>query len=503
MRPLPRRMGALLVLTAALAGTGLLACKKKPEDTATQHQEQIFTATPSGERSQDGGTEAPVFTNLTVQSKGTTTVLELQGATWRITAPLSARADKWTADNLIRQLQSAKFKSTVKEAPTAEDLKAYGLEPPVFSVTAQAYLPDATGGGRDEPGRQRTVTLHGGLENPFDGSLYVRREGDPRVYAADGSVRYALDKDLYALREKEFLGLEEPSLKTLSVTAKSGAYTLEKEPDKTWRFTKPSSLRADAAKIKRMLQSLREQRALAFPADSAEERSRLGLDKPLVDALFSPTTGEPVRVRISRAEAQGTAKVYALHEQGTEAILAEVPEAAATVLIPGVQELRDKTVLSFRKEDVKRLTLLVGPEAPPLTLENTASNTGPLDGWRMVSPQTGKAKTWKVASLLNLLGTLKASAMGEASPKKWASYGITSTSRGAVLLDANNRELARLSIGSEVPGQNGLVYARGSGDEVLEVEQARLAEWPSRPEDVLEGAPAAKGEDAGKESPQP
>ncbi|EAU65279.1 hypothetical protein STIAU_5345 [Stigmatella aurantiaca DW4/3-1] len=496
-------MHVLLALMAALAGTGLLACKKKPEDTATGHQEQIFTATSADESPRDGGVAVPVFTHLTVQSKGATTVLELEGTTWRITAPLTARADKWTVDHLTRQLQSAKFKSTVKEAPTQEELKTYGLASPVFSVTARAYLPDASGGGKEEPDRQRTVTLHGGLENPFDGSLYVSREGDPRVYAADGAVRYALDKDLYALREKEFLGVEEPSLKTLSVTSRSGAYTLEQETDKTWRLTKPSSLRADAAKVKRMLQSLRDQRALAFPKDSAEERSRLGMDKPLVDALFSLRTGEPVRVRMSRVETQDAAKVYALREQGMDAILAEVPEAAAAVLTPGVQELRDKTVLSFRREDVKRLIVQGGPDVPPITLENMASDAGALDGWRVVSPQTGKAKTWKVAALLNLLGTLKASAIGEASPKKWTAYGITPTSRGAVLLDANHRELARLSIGDEVPGQSGHVYARGSGDEVLEVELARMGEWPSRPEDVLDVPAATTHEAAGSESQRP
>ena len=54
------------------------------------------------------------------------------------------------------------------------------------------------------------MTLYGGIENPFDGSVYVRRDGDSRVYSADGAVRYALEKDLYALRDKEFLGFDDP-----------------------------------------------------------------------------------------------------------------------------------------------------------------------------------------------------------------------------------------------------------------------------------------------------
>ena len=52
---------------------------------------------------------------------------------------------------LAQQLPSAKFKSTVEETPTDADLKKYGLKTPVFSVTAKAYVPDASGGGKENP----------------------------------------------------------------------------------------------------------------------------------------------------------------------------------------------------------------------------------------------------------------------------------------------------------------------------------------------------------------
>src|SRR5690606_11043307 len=120
-------------------------------------------------------------------------------------------------ESILTQLQSGKFKATIEEAPADADLEKYGLKAPVFSVTAKAYVPDTSGGGKDDPARQRTVTLYGGIENTFDGSVYVRRDTDPRVYSADGSVRYALEKDLYSLREKELLGLDEGSLQGLTV----------------------------------------------------------------------------------------------------------------------------------------------------------------------------------------------------------------------------------------------------------------------------------------------
>lgn len=502
MRQTHKSLVTLLGLTAAVAGLGLYAYYgvMKPEEAKTERKEQaekLFATAPPGERAEDGGSAAPVFTHLTVESRGVTATLERQGDTWRLTSPVSARADKRVVESLTRQLETAKFKATVEEAPTDADLEKYGLKPPAFRVVAKAYVPDALEGGQEDPARQRTLTLHGGIENTFDGSVYVRREGDPRVYSADGSVRYALEKDVYALREKELLGLDEAAVKTLEVTGKAGPYTLEREGDKAWRLTKPSVLRADADKVKGLLQSLKDQRALSFPTDSAEERTKLGLDKPVVDARFTLASGEPVRVRLSRVEQQGLAKVYALREQGAEATLAEVPEAALGVLDVGVAALKDRTVLVFPREEVRRLVFHVGAGNEPITLENTSADGKALDGWKVVSPQAGKAQTWKVASLLNLLGTLKASAFGEARPKKWDRYGITDASRGAALVDASGKELARLWIGGEVPGKAGHVYVRGTGDEVLEVEQARLAELPARPEDVLEAPPAAASTDGG------
>jgi len=512
VKPRGKALATLLLFTVAAGMPGLFACggEKKPAQAQPGAQaprqepdEKLFATDTPGEAARKADTTAPVFTQLTVQARGSTATLERQGDTWRLTSPVEALAEKWVVDAITSELQSAKFKATVAEAPTDADLEKYGLKPPVFTVSARAYVPDASGGGKDDPARQQTVTLHGGLENPFDGSVYMRREGDPRVYAANGSVRYALEKDLFALRAKEFLGLDEAKVKAFSVTAKAGAYTLERDSDKSWRLTKPTAQRADPARVKRLLQSLRSQRALSFPTDPAEARKTLGLDKPAVEARFTLDAGEPVRVRLSQVKAEGSSKVYALREQGAEATLAEVPEAALGVLDVSPGELREKTALSFRLEDVKRLVIHPGDGAPPMTLAHLNPKPGTLEGWQMQEPRSGKAQSSKMASLLKTLHTLKATTFGETNPRKWNKYGITDASRGVVIQDASGKELARLWIGSEVPDREGHLYARGSGTQVMEIDVAWLAELPSRPEDLIEPPPPAATPDAGTPVPSP
>jgi len=102
-------------------------------------------------------------------------------------------------------------------------------------------------------------------------------------------------------------------------------------------------------------------------------------------------------------------------------------------------------------------------------------------------------------TLLKTLHALKATTFGETNPRKWDRYGITDASRGVVIQDASGKELARLWIGSEVPGKAGHVYARGSGNQVMEIDMDWLAELPSSPEDLIQPPPP----DAGTPAPPP
>lgn len=489
MSALRKRLAVLLAL-----GLGVSACDggKKPARATAEHQatdEKLFAAQAPGEATK--GAKPLVFTQLSVRAKGGSTTLERRDGAWRIIAPVSAPADRYAVDAILTPLQSAKFRSIVAENPTDAELEKYGLKSPTFTVTAKAYVPDAQGGGENDASRQRTVTLHGGIENTFDGSVYVRREGDPRVYAADGEVRFALDKSPLALREKTLLGVDEAGLKAIEVKGRAHAWTLERGEDKAWRLVKPSVLRADEGKVKSLLGHLKGQLALDFPPDSAEARKKLGFDKPVVDARFTPATGAPVHVRLTEVDS----RVYALREQGTEATLAEVPPEALGVLDVEPRTLRDKSVLAFKREDVQRVVFHPGEGGEPITVARV-KGSGAVDDWEVETPTRGKAQKWKLVSLLGALHALKASDFGEANPKRWEKYGLTDASPGVTLLGADGKELARLLLGVEVPDDPERVYARGSGNEVLQVELSRISELPTRASDVLE-APPGTAPDAG------
>lgn len=493
------------ILTVVTAGLGLTACTGEKASEAGEArrkadaQQRLFVTGTEETRGQDDGAPAakPVFTHLTVRARGATTELvREQDGTWKLTAPVSARAEAAVVETILGTLASSSFSATVKEAPTDADLDAYGLKPPRFTVTARAFVPDAQGQGAQDPTRERTVTLHCGKENTYDGSVYVRRDAEPTVHAAAGTVRWALDRDTFALRAKDLLTpLDERALKGIEVKAPQGAYQLTRDADGAgWRLVAPVAANANATRVADLLKALVEQRALSFPEDTPESRKRLGLEAPVVDARFTSGPGEPVRVRMSRVTEDGAVRAFALREQGTQAVLGEVPEDALGVLDVSVRELKDRRVLEFRRQDVRRIVFQPGSGAPAITVVNTSEANEGAGHWDMESPQRGKAQHFKLASLLRALEGLKATGYGETNPKNWARYGVTEDSPGAVLLGAEGRELARLWLGTEVPDEPGTLYARGSGPDVLKVPESRLM-LPTRPEDLQE---AAKAPDAPK-----
>ncbi|MEW5740930.1 MAG: DUF4340 domain-containing protein [Myxococcota bacterium] len=475
-------MAVLLVLAG---GVGLYAYygvyeKDEKETKKKDHEARLFAPQKLGETSADGGAPPAEFTKVTVTSNGETTVLEREpGKSWRLTAPVKAAADKLVMDALVSQLQTAKFKATLEENPDAESLKRWGLDAPKFIVEAQAQI----------AGEIRSVRLEGGAENTFDGSVFMRKDGLPTVYSAEGGVRYALSKSTFELREKQVLLAEEPKLKKLEVKAKANSYTLERNAEGKWALTAPASDLADSGVVLSMLNAFGGHRAQKFPVDTPDNRKAFGLEKPLVDATFTTQEGQVIRFRLSKG---GTPEaVYALREDSDGATLAEVPEAAMNELDRNPAELKDRTLLRFQKELVTKVIfhnadgteVVVGKDSPDASAE----------AWRVLAPREGKAQVYKVTSVLWTLGAYKANTIVTDKEKDFGKYGIGPKSRFIALLGPDG-ELARLTIGDAVPNKPDTFYVRGSRALVAEVDGARFRDFPTIVGDVLE---QPKADDAG------
>ena len=484
MRQSTRTLLTLVALLALAGGVGLYAWKGVyAEDQAkadrTEHELKAISSRPLGAALAPDAGEPPLdFTRLAVTVEGQPSVLERDPAgAWRLTAPVAARADQAVVEGLVSQLRSARFKAALDEHPDPATLARYGLDHPRFTVEAQAVVGEAR--------TPRTLTLQGGIENSFDGSVFVRRDGQDAVYAAEGALRWAVAKPPFELRDKQVLALPEAQLQALTVKGPTAAWTLERDPAGRWAVTRPFSDLAEAPQVSALLSGAAGERALAFPP--SPEALRPLFARPVLTATATLKGGGQVVLRLARPPGDAGDRWYALREEAGAEVLAEVASTALGRLDTAAAELKDRAVLRFEREAVARVVLR-GPQGEVVLARVQADASA--DTWQVLAPRAGKARAFKVSSLLWTLAGLRASRW-DGPPKDWSRLGVGPGSRAVRLEDAAGAELASLTVGAAAPAPATTTAVRGSKPEVAQVESQRLAELPFAVEDLLEPPPDA------------
>ncbi len=469
------QLGVFLVLAIGIGSYAYFGVFKKDQAATRQkdHELRLFAPQKLDEKV-DGGSPPANFTRVVVNFDGETTELEREEGVWKVVKPVHVKADALVMDALVSQLQTAKFKDTLDENPDAKTLKTYGLDAPRFTVTATAVV----------NGEARSVKLVGGLENTFDGSVFVRRDDQPAVYSAPGGVRYALSKTTFDLRDKQTFFLEQKQLQKLSVKSPNANYELTRD-GKNWNLNAEP---ADPNAIAGMIGSVSGVRAVRFFDDTPENRAQY-LGKPEVTALATYDGGTTIKLTASRVIFDGGVTYYGLREDDEGNVLAELGSDALTLERP-ITTLRDQRVLRFAPEAVTRVVFHNSDGVEVIVEKESVDASN--DSWRVTAPRAGKAKIFKVSGALWMLGNFKALGPGEEHPKDWANYGIDAKSRFIALYTDGDRELARLTIGKLVEGTPSAYWVRGSRDQVLQSDGSRFTELPFSVADLLDEPDAGR-----------
>ncbi|HEX8539932.1 MAG TPA: DUF4340 domain-containing protein, partial [Cystobacter sp.] len=131
---------------------------------------------------------------------------------------------------------------------------------------------------------------------------------------------------------------------------------------------------------------------------------------------------------------------------------------------------------------VGKFVIHPGGRGDPITLERSPES----NRWEVVAPMPGRAREFKVASLLGLLEKLEAEAVVATGARLGARYGITDNSRGVTLLDGSGQEIARLWIGNPVPNNPRRTWGRGSSEDIYELSTATLEALPLTLEELMD-----------------
>lgn len=467
-----RSLVTLAALVGAGAAIGLFAYvgvfqKGEEEKVAKEKKEKIFDF------------DKAKVKGVTLTAKGQTTVLNSVGKeSWEVVSPVHTEADKPTVDALVNQLTQMKSKAVIEEK--AKDLAKYGLDKPTIRVVLRVE------GGSD-------VILRVGAENAFDSSMYVATGDASDVIQAEGNFKWAVDKELFDLREKRVAPFDDPVLKQLEMRVDTNRFALKKQGGK-WEVSAPHTGPADETTVNKVVGALRNLRATKFVTDTygPGDDVKYGLAVPRLEATLTLEGGAKLELVIGQADEAGTKKTYAKLRNGLS--VADVSDTVLTDSNVSAFDLKDKTVLAFEKDKIFGLKLGLGAETVALERPATSPDGGLSEEWAIVAPAKAAAKRWKINSLLWALTSLKAVSFADENPKDLAPYGLDKPGKTVTLVGEGGKEVGTIAIGKD---NNANVYVLSSAAKrVLEVEKSRLSDFPSSRADVEEAAASDAGSGA-------
>ena len=302
--------------------------------------------------------------------------------TWTLVEPVDAAADQSELSSIATGLASLDIQRVVDE--NAADLSQYGLEP------ARVEVGFRTSGSTE----MRRILL--GEQTPTGGDLYARFPDQKRVFLVSSFVDSTLNKNTFALREKNVVKFERDKIDRVEVAAGTRKVVLTKSGTE-WRLVEPLAGRADFAAVEGALERLSSAQMEAIVEPEGGDLKKLRLDPPI--ASFSAVAGS-ARTTLLLGETEN-AVIYA--KDAARPLVFTVAPTLYTDLIREAADFRRKDLFDARSFTANRVELRRGAETIVLEKSKGADNA---ETWRNASgAEVDKAK---VEDLLTKLTALRA-----------------------------------------------------------------------------------------------
>ncbi len=384
---------------------------------------------------------------------------EADAPTWRIEAPLEARADRNVVEGLVQRLIDLESRRRLDGAARAD----FGLATPVrrFVLTTAAGA---------------EVALEVGDAAPVGEGVVVARGGSDDLFLVDAAIAADLDKPAGDWRDRQLV----PVLRTEVASLRLGSQgvLLAERGDQFW-VEAPVVDRADEDHVNALFATLSSARAERF-VDEPTVLAELGLDPPQAE-LEVVVEGQETPIRIAWGSATGPegGRFWA----SVDGQVVETTADLATHLARTPAEWRSRAWTATRSFDVERVDL--GSGGPDVTVTRAENGSDWLRGTEQIG----------YAAVSDLLYAITSARAVEVADPGAVSVGETS----AVALTLTNKEGDRVEglrlhqVGDQwwgpAPGREALL--RFDAAWVAEL-QAKIA--AVRDAEVVEGdAPAGEG----------
>ncbi|PYL42116.1 MAG: hypothetical protein DMF42_07970 [Verrucomicrobia bacterium] len=336
--------------------------------------------------------------------------LEKKGEHWDILKPLRARADDGKVGDLISQITAARIQQFV--ADDRGDLRPYGLAEPRGSITLydqeqkkdqKVELGDSIKVfGREDKGQTLQI---GSVPEKEKDQIYVRFAPRGSVYTLPKKIEEILNTKPADLRDYHLVRIDTNILDRITIDAPGKGKTVLARKDGNWTVATRNNAPADSTAVRRLIDTLQNERVTRFVEDIASSLPKYGLDKPQLQLTFSSfasentaetKAGEQPFAAIAFGKGEGD-NVYA--RLTDEPFVVAVRRGLLDQISPDPLQWQELAIFKFKPEQIHRLSVTTDRE---LSLERDQTNQW---HWLKGSDQINQAN---LQSLLNTLSNLRA-----------------------------------------------------------------------------------------------
>src|SRR6266550_2420333 len=360
---------------------------KKLTDVATAQVRRIALKTPAGEME-----------------------LEKKGDRWDIVKPLRARADDEKVGDLIAQVTTARIQQFV--ADDHGDLRPYGLAEPRGTITLfsqegkkdqKVEIADSIKiFGQEDKGQMLQI---GSVPEKEKDQVYVRFAPRGAVYTLPRKIEEVLNIKPADLRDYHLVRVDTNILDRITIDVPGKGKTVLARKGGNWTIASQNNAPADSGAVRRLINSLQNERVTKFVEDVASNLPKYGLDKPHLQLTFSSFASE--NTAETKAGEQPFATLAFGKEDGDNVYARLTDEPFVVAVRRGLLDQistdplqwQELSVFKFKPEQIDRLSVMTDKE---LSLEREQNNQ-----WRWLKG-SGEINQANVQSVLNTLSSLHA-----------------------------------------------------------------------------------------------
>jgi hypothetical protein len=400
--------------------------------------------------------DANDITRIEIQRGSDTMVFERKDGGWVITQPLQTGADSMLLDGLASSISSARSTRSLVANPS--EMAAYGLEKPPVQVRFQL-----------KNGQKHEIRL--GAADFSGGNVYAQTDGDAKnVLLVTQSLLGGADKPVSDFRDKNVLDVNGSDINWFELKNPTGDIAGSRQEADRWMLDKPRPASGNAGEISGILTQASVAKMTSIVSETPEDLGKYGLTTPSITLSVRTAKGETKTLLVGK---KADDDYFA--RDSSRPMIFKVGADLVKKLSEGLADLRDKSLISLRAQDLSRIEIHTAGQT-------IAAVKGKDSKWTLDQPADQKGKAVQFWMLFNPVSSATATEILDNAPASVTA--LLAKPAAEVTLTDNSGKTTRIAF-SAVSGES--TYARVDGStDVYKLDKAILDQLNFKLADVLE-----------------